>query len=154
VECIEKTLSAEIKRNSASILARKLNDDDLNEAYNKLLTQEFNPDTEDFEEDHKDATDKQKLYKFSYVAKLSITHALHSCDSAGISSNHCAAAKFINLTQLIFCFLVCKYFLLLIIITFLCLVVQLLKMNLYVLNLLSLLWWILLRKCYFVTLTE
>jgi hypothetical protein len=47
-------------RDTDTILDGELNDDDLNEAYDELLTQEFNPDAEDFEEDIEDAFDEKK----------------------------------------------------------------------------------------------
>ena len=63
-DCVEKSVYAEVKKSC------DLDDDDLIEAYNELLTQEFNPDAEDFEEEHDDAILAQKEGKSDPYAAL------------------------------------------------------------------------------------
>jgi uncharacterized protein YecT (DUF1311 family) len=51
--CIENAVQVEVQGND------ELKDEELNEAYKELLTQEFNPDAADFEDDNKEASGDQ-----------------------------------------------------------------------------------------------
>ena len=68
VDSVEKTVYAEVKKSC------ELDDDDLNEAYDELLMQEFNPDAEDFEE-HDDALVEQKDGKSDLYTALTVSTA-------------------------------------------------------------------------------
>jgi hypothetical protein len=66
VECNASAAQAEDQKYNNELLPGELKDDDFNEAYDELLTQEINPDSKDFNNDHDEATGDQNLSKYFF----------------------------------------------------------------------------------------
>jgi hypothetical protein len=60
VKCVDNAVRDGLIDNTNNMLDGELKDEELNEAYDELLTQKFNPDVEDFENYQDDALDGQK----------------------------------------------------------------------------------------------